>query len=210
MLTNLFIRGLIIGFSIAAPVGPIGVLCIRRTLVQGVFVGICSGLGAAVADALFGLIAGLGIVAVSDFLVQYAMHLRVIGGLFLAYLGIMTLLSKPAKEAAQIHGDGIMRAFMSTFFLTLTNPMTILSFAAILAGAGVVSAAGDTNAVLMLVGGVFAGSAAWWLLLCLSAGLLRGWMNKTVLGFVNKLSGVIIIAFACWMLGEVVMKMMGW
>ena len=123
-----FVRGLIIGFSIAAPVGPIGVLCIRRTLADGRAAGLISGLGAATADAFYGCVAGFGLSFVSTFLVAQQTWLRLIGGAFLIYLGIKTFLTQPASEAAAASGRGLAGAYVSTFALTLTNPVTILAF----------------------------------------------------------------------------------
>jgi len=199
---ELFIKGIVIGFSIAAPVGPIGVLCIRRTLSYGILVGLMSGLGAAVADAVYGLVAGFGLSSVSNLLLQYQFFLQLVGGLFLAYLGITTFLSSPAKEAAKVEGHGLLGAFLSTFFLTITNPMTILAFAAILSGVGVINAAGDYGAATALVGGVFVGSATWFFFLSCMVGLLRSKVNYTVLAWINKISGVIILAFAVYILAQ--------
>jgi threonine/homoserine/homoserine lactone efflux protein len=120
-----FLKGLAIGFSIAAPVGPIGVLCIRRSMAEGPLIGFLCGLGAATADAAYGSIAGFGMTAVSNFFQAQQFWLRSVGGIFLCYLGIRTMLSEPAKEAAAAHAHGLWRAYVSTLFLTLTNPMTI-------------------------------------------------------------------------------------
>ncbi|MBN1877759.1 MAG: LysE family transporter [Anaerolineae bacterium] len=192
---GLLFRGLIIGLSIAAPVGPIGVLCIRRTLAQGRAVGLVSGLGAATADALFGCIAGLGLTVVSDVLVEQQVWLSLLGGLFLCYLGVKTLLSQSAEEAASlsIEGTGLLRAYTSTLFLTLTNPMSILAFAAIYTGLG--AATGDYGAALALVSGVFIGSALWWLMLSGGVSLFRDKFNTRSLLWVNRLSGVVILGF---------------
>ena len=115
---SLFLRGLVIGFSIAAPVGPIGVLCIRRTLAEGQMYGLVSGLGAATADALYGCVAAFGLTFISSFLIGYKLLLSLIGGLFLLYLGIKTLLSQPAEDAAKAEGKGLPGAYASTFLLT--------------------------------------------------------------------------------------------
>jgi len=131
------LRGIIIRFSIAAPVGPIGVLCIRRTLAEGRVYGLISGLGAATADAIYGCVAGFGLTFISSFLISQQIWLRLIGGGFLCLLGIRIFLSEPAKQAASTKGNGFLSAYASTFLLTATNPMTILSFAAIFAGLGV-------------------------------------------------------------------------
>lgn len=191
----ILLKGLILGFSIAAPVGPIGVLCIRRTLTDGRATGLVSGLGAASADALYGCIAGFGLTLLSDFLVSQQFWLRLVGGLFLFYLGIKTLLARPAQESASAQGTGLLGAYTSTLFLTLTNPMTILSFAAIFAGLGVASTDGDYASAALLVLGVFLGSALWWLLLSGGVSLFRARFNLSALTWVNRLSGAIILAF---------------
>ena len=190
-----FSRGLIVGFSIAAPVGPIGVLCIRRTLAQGRAVGLISGLGAATADSLYGAIAGFGLTFISGFLVSQQVWLRIIGGIFLCYLGMTTFLAKPAQSAAEVTGKGLIGAYASIFFLTVTNPLTILSFAAIFAGLGVASAGSNYLDSGILVLGVFLGSALWWLLLSTGVSILRKKFDDRSLIWINRISGLIIIIF---------------
>ncbi len=192
---DFFLRGLVIGFSIAAPVGPIGVLCIRRTLAEGRRYGLASGLGAATADALYGAVAGFGLTVVRDVLTGQQGWLRLIGGAFLLYLGARTFLAKPAQESARAQGRGLFGAYASTFALTLTNPMTILSFAAIFAGLGLADSGGDFPAAATLVLGVFGGSAAWWLTLSGAVSLVRARFDARALAWVNRLSGAIIVAF---------------
>jgi len=189
------LRGILIGFSIAAPVGPIGVLCIRRTLAEGRATGFVSGLGAATADAIYGCIAGFGLTLVTRFLMDQQVWLRLFGGAFLCYLGLKTVLSRPAKQAASAKGSGLAGAYGSTFLLTLTNPMTILSFAAVFAGLGLASAEGSYASAGILVLGVFAGSALWWLMLSGGVSLLQGKFNARGLEWVNRISGVIITGF---------------
>ena len=189
------LKGIIIGFSIAAPVGPIGVLCIRRTLAWGRVIGLVSGLGAATADAIYGMIAGFGLTAVSGFLIDQGGWLRLIGGLFLVYLGLRTFRARPADEAAQAEGHGLVGAYASTLALTLTNPMTILSFAAIFAGLGIAETGEDYDAALALVAGVFIGSAAWWLLLSGGVSLIRTAITPRRLRWINWLSGLILVGF---------------
>jgi threonine/homoserine/homoserine lactone efflux protein len=189
------LRGMVIGFSIAAPVGPIGVLCIRRTLAEGRAAGLLSGLGAASADAIYGFVAGFGLTYVSNILVGYQSWIRLVGGLFLCYLGLRTFVSKPAESAEQVKGEGLLRDYASTFFLTLTNPMTIISFAAVFAGLGIGSATGDYGAATLLVLGVFAGSAAWWLMLSGGVSLVRSRFTPRTLGWVNKAAGLVILGF---------------
>jgi threonine/homoserine/homoserine lactone efflux protein len=194
------LRGLIVGFSIAAPVGPIGVLCIRRTLADGWVPGLVSGLGAASADAIYGCIAGFGLAFISNFLVSQQVWLRLIGGVFLCILGIKTGLTKPAEGAIPGNKNGLLGAYTSTFFLTLTNPMTIISFAAIFAGLGLAGARGNYSSAGVLVLGVFCGSAAWWFILSGGVGLLREKFNQHMLRWVNRISGVIITGFGIYAL----------
>lgn len=196
----ILLRGLLIGLSIAAPVGPIGVLCIRRTLSDGRAAGFASGLGAATADALFGCIAGFGLTFISGVLIEQQMWFRLIGGLFLIYLGVKTLFSHPAEEAASAQGKGLLGAYTSTLLLTLTNPMTILAFAAIYAGLGIGAEVGGYGAALILVLGVFIGSALWWLMLSGGVSLFRTKFDARSLLWVNRISGVIIVGFGVFAL----------
>jgi threonine/homoserine/homoserine lactone efflux protein len=189
------LRGFLIGLSIAAPIGPISVLCIRRTLAEGRLVGIVSGLGGATGDAVYGCIAGFGLTFISSILIGQQAWLRLIGGLFLCYLGTKTLLAKPAKRAALTKGDGLAGAYASTFFLTLTNPMTILSFVALFAGLGLASTGGDFLSAGALVLGVFIGSSSWLLILCSSVDLLRERFDSSRLQWLNRISGAIIAGF---------------
>ena len=196
------LRGLLIGFSIAAPVGPIGVLCIRRSLSDGKAAGLVSGLGAATADAFYGCIAGFGLTFLSNFLVSQQTWLRLLGGLFLVYLGITTFRAKPAEKAATAQGSGLLGFYASTLFLTVTNPMTIISFAAIFAGLGLANSTGSYASAATLVLGVFCGSAAWWLLLSTGVGLLREKFNSSMMQWVNRLSGAVVFAFGVLAVGS--------
>lgn len=189
------VKGFVIGFSIAAPVGPIGVLCIRRTLSDGRLTGLVSGMGAATADALYGSVAGFGLTLVSAFLLDQRFWIRLVGGAFLCYLGVKTFLSMPASQAAQVRGGGLLSAYISTLFLTLTNPLTILSFAAIFAGLGLGAGVGNYASAGVLIAGVFLGSATWWLLLSGGVSLLRRQFDQRAMRWVNRFSGLIILGF---------------
>jgi len=197
---SVFLRGLIIGFSIAAPVGPIGILCIRRTLAEGRLAGFVSGLGAATADAVYGSIAAFGLTLVTSFLVEQRFWLRAVGGVFLFYLGVKTFLSKP-QPASELNQAGEARQnlfgnYASTFVLTLTNPLTILSFAGIFAGLGLGSYInGNYLAAVTLVLGVFIGSATWWFILSGITSLFQKKLSLQLLLWVNRISGTIIILF---------------
>jgi threonine/homoserine/homoserine lactone efflux protein len=197
---SFILKGMIIGFSIAAPVGPIGVLCIRRTLAEGRAYGLVSGLGAATADGFYGTVAALGLTLISSFLIDQANWLRLIGGAYLCYLGVKTFRSRPAERAAEAKGRGLLGAYTSTLFLTLTNPLTIFAFAAIFAGVGAEAAAGNTLGALNVVLGVFLGSAGWWLILVTLTSLFRSRFTTGGLVWVNRVSGIIILGFGAVML----------
>jgi threonine/homoserine/homoserine lactone efflux protein len=188
-------RGLLIGLSIAAPVGPIGVLCIRRTLAEGRLAGLATGLGAATADACYGVVAGFGLTVITRLLLAQEFWIGLIGGVFLCYLGLKTFFSAPAERAATGGGHTWARAYTSALALTLTNPLTILSFVAIFAGLGAGTAGGGTATALLLVLGVLLGSALWWLLLTGVVGLARSRVTPERLRWVNRLSGVVLLAF---------------
>jgi threonine/homoserine/homoserine lactone efflux protein len=199
MIAGFIFKGLLIGFSIAAPVGPIGVLCIRRSLAEGQQMGLATGLGAATADAIYGCIAGFGLTAISSFLIGQRFWLGLVGGLFLLYLGLRTFISEPAEVPASVGGSGLLSAYASTLLLTITNPMTILSFVAVFAGLGLGASRDYLNASA-LVGGVFAGSALWWLLLSNGVALLKGRISLSWMRLVNRLSGSVILAFGLYAL----------
>ena len=196
---DLFFRGLLIGFSIAAPVGAIGVLCIKRTLVQGSLVGFVSGLGAATADGIYACIAGFGLTFVSSFLINQQYWFRLIGGLFLCYLGIKSCFTKPSKTILD-QNTGLFRAYLSTFFLTLTNPTTILAFVTIFSGLGLVNTSANYSSATVMILGVFVGSALWWLILSCGVAVLITNLTLEKLRLLNCVSGAIISAFGLWAL----------
>jgi threonine/homoserine/homoserine lactone efflux protein len=194
---GLFLNGLVIGFCIAAPVGPIGVLCIRRSIAHGTMSGLSSGLGAATADAAYGSVAAFGLTAVSGFLARQQFMLGLVGGGFLCFLGIRTFLSPPARDVAPSRGGGLASAYGSTLLLTLANPATILSFAAVFAGLGL-GAAADYGSAVRTVLGVFLGSAAWWLILSGSVGAMRSRMKDVWMRTINRVSGAVLVAFGIY------------
>lgn len=194
---SLLPRGVVIGLSVAAPVGPMSVLCIRRTLSSGRLLGLVSGLGVALADAAYGGIAAFGLTSVSNLLVEHQNVIRLIGGVFLIWLGFRTMISAAADlNAARSDGRrGRMVAMGSTFGLTLTNPLTILSFAAIFAGFGFANERRGGGSAALLVAGVFSGSMLWWVIVTSAVVLLRGWLTTRRLTWVNRVSGAVILAF---------------
>lgn len=195
-----FLNGLVMGFCIAAPVGPIGLLCIRRSIADGRLVGFISGLGAASADALYGAIAALGLSAITDLLLSYRVLVQLVGSLFLVCMGVSLIRAKtpPANSPGSGHAPSLGAAYASTLLLTLANPATILAFVAIFAGLGIGVDADTADASLILVGGVFLGSAVWWFILSTGANWLGGKLAAHRLHIVNILSGSLIVAFGLW------------
>ena len=193
---TLLVRGFVLGFTIAAAVGPISLLCIRRTLAEGRVVGLVSGMGVATADASYGAIAAFGLTAVTDLLMDGRRVLGIVGGVFLLWLAWRTFRAVPSEAASADSGArrGLAAAYLSTLGLTLTNPMTILSFAALFVGLSVMG--GDAAGAALLTGGVFLGSAAWWVVLVGVVGALRSRVTSCGLRAVNVASGLLIGAFA--------------
>lgn len=188
-----FLEGLMLGFAIAAPVGPIGVLCIRRTLNYGRLSGFYSGLGAAFADMFYGLIAFLGINLLSDFLIAWQYWLRIGGGIFLILWGIRIFLSKPRDQSKPVPHGTYVKDFLSTLFLTLSNPLTIFAFLAIFAGLGVVK--NITNGGGWLILGIFLGSCLWWFILCEAVAFIRKKISPNFMSWLNRIAGLIVIGF---------------
>lgn len=165
--------------------------------------GLFTGLGAATADAVYGAIAALGLTALTDALVGGQLWIRLIGGAFLLYLGVRTFLTRPAERAAAARSaTGLLGAFASTFLLTLTNPMTILSFVAVFAALGLGTAHPEPLAAAGLVLGVLVGSALWWLTLSGAVSLLRSRFDDRRLGWVNRISGAAIALFGILSIGS--------
>lgn len=198
-MTILFLKGLVFGFLLAASVGPMWVLCFRRTIEQGALAGFVSGLGIAVADGLYGAVAAFGLTAISGVLLTHSFWIGLIGSVFLLYLGVRTLLSRPELTASSGSSGGLAQGFLSTLGLTLANPPTILAFVAIFAGLGLVSSS-DYGAASLVVLGVFVGSASWWVILAAGAGWLRGRIGPALFRAINIASGLSILAFAVWQL----------
>ena len=200
---ELLARGIILGFTIAAAVGPISLLVIRRTIAEGRVVGLASGMGVATADATYGAIAAFGLGAITDILVGGQRILGLVGGVFLLWLAWRTARAEPTEPATTPdRRDGLAGAYLSILALTLTNPMTILAFAALFAGLDI--APGDVAGAASLTLGVFLGSSAWWFVLTMAVGALRPRVTKTWLGRINVASGVVIGLFALIAIGTAI------
>ena len=197
----LFLKGLAFGFLLVATVGPMWILCFRRTIASGALAGFVSGMGIAVADGLYGAIAAFGLTAISGLLLSYRFWVGLVGAAFLVYLGIKALIGAPPAASPEEKTTGLVKAFLSTLGLTLTNPPTILAFVAIFAGLGLASSA-DYGAASLIVLGVFLGSAAWWIILSAAAARLRERIGPRLARAINIVSGVSILGFAAWQLAE--------
>ncbi len=205
MAFNFLLKGMVIGLSIAAPVGPIGVLCIRLSLTEGQRVGFATGLGAATADAAYGCVAGFGLRAVSGFLMGYRLWLGLIGGLFLCYLGVRTFRNRPTESTAKAGGGGLFAAYLSTLLLTLSNPMTLFSFMAVFTVLGS-GGSPDFPSASAFVAGVFIGSALWWLFLSTSVAVIGTQISAASMQIVNRLSGGLIFALGLYSLSTLLIK----
>jgi threonine/homoserine/homoserine lactone efflux protein len=187
------VRGLFLGLAIAAPVGPIGILCIHRTLTHGRLHGFVSGLGAATADAMYGAVAAFGLTFISQFIAGEQTWLRLLGGVLLCYLGYRAY-SAPAIEERNGRDRNLLQSYASTLLLTLSNPLTILAFAAIFAALGLIGSDASRGSATLLVAGVFLGSALWWFLLSGGTNRMRQRMARHML-HINRVSGALIGAF---------------
>jgi threonine/homoserine/homoserine lactone efflux protein len=201
MILLLLLKGIAIGLTIAAPVGPVAVLCIRRTLLQGHPAGFASGFGAVTADVIFGAIAAFGVSQLSDVLFEHETALRLIGGVFLLALGLSTY-RKPPPQAGRPLAGRIVKAYATAFLLTITNPITIFAFTAIYAGFGIVGHDMSLPFSWSLMTGVASGATLWWASLTLAAGFLRERVAMHQLSWLNKVSGGLILLFAAGAFGS--------
>jgi threonine/homoserine/homoserine lactone efflux protein len=210
MLLGFLLKGVLVGVVIAVPAGPVGVLCIRRTILHGRLAGLMSGLGAATADAFFGIIAGFGLTFLSDLLLGYQNWLRLGGAGFLLYIGLSALGTDPlAGTDSQRDPEGLLADYASAFALTITNPITILAFLAIFAGIGLTGHAATLGRAAILVLGVWLGSLLWWVGLAFGAGLVRLSFRRDHLVWINRGSGGILLLSGFALLGSLVVHHLG-
>jgi threonine/homoserine/homoserine lactone efflux protein len=186
-----FLKGLLIGFAMAVPIGPIGVLCIRKTLTDGHSSGLTIGLGGATADLLYGSIAAFGVTFVSNVIASQEFWVHVIGGGLLLFLGVRTLRARRRDPVLPFDGKGL-GAYASAFLLALTNPVTILAFVAVFAAFGLGYRLNILTASI-LVTGIFGGSCLWFVTLGFVATFFRKKLNRGGLRWVNRVSGGLII-----------------
>lgn len=211
MLLGFLLKGMLVGLIIAVPTGPVGVLCIRRTIFHGRLAGFVSGLGAATADAIFGVIAAFGLSVISDLLLDYQEWLRLGGAAFLLFLGITAFTADPLEGTqTQRDPEDLITDFISTFVLTITNPITILAFLAIFAGIGFSGAQATLGRAALLVLGVWLGSLLWWGLLAFGAGAMRLSFGRHHLVWIHRGSGGILVFSGVALLGSTLVRYFSW
>ncbi len=199
MLGGVFVKGIIIGFCFSVIVGPIGILCIRRSLAEGFLMGLAVGVGAAIADTIFSAIAAFGLTSISGFLLNHMLAFALLGGSYLIYLGITIFKKVPPLIEEKFEKTGFAKVAVTTFFLTMVNPMSILVFIAFMANFGFVTDSINYFLASLLVGGFFVGAAVWWLLLSGVATLFRSRLSTTMMRRVNQISGFVIASFGAAM-----------
>jgi threonine/homoserine/homoserine lactone efflux protein len=210
MLLVFFVKGIVVGIVIAVPVGPVGVMCIRRTVFEGKLAGFVSGLGAATADAVFGIIAGFGLTVVSDWLLGYQQWLRIVGACLLLAVGGHSLLARRrSKLGSAPNPESLSWYYVSTFALTLTNPITILAFLAIFAAVGLTGAEATLGRAAILVLGVWVGSLLWWLALSFGVGYFFRSFEPRHLTWINRGSGAILFLSGAALLADLLARHLG-
>jgi threonine/homoserine/homoserine lactone efflux protein len=198
-----FIKGFLIGLIVAAPLGPIGIISLQRTFSKGYLAGVFSGLGISTADAIYGAFAVFGVTAMSSFLLSQQLWLRIIGGMVICGFGIR-IYSQAGyqKMAASANNKSCFGAYFSALVLTLVNPALIISFAAIFASLGITRT--NHYASILLIVGVFSGSAIWWVFLSGVASRLQKRFTDSFVQKINQVSGFLIAGFGIIMVGSAV------
>jgi threonine/homoserine/homoserine lactone efflux protein len=189
-----FIRGLVAGFALAAPMGPVAMLCVRRTLAKGRLQALAAGTGAAVADMIFGAAAGLGITVVSTFVAAHQIVIGAVGGLIVVVMGVLTYRAPIVFVDGEVRVQSLGRDVVAAFTMAITNPATMGAAAGLFAAFGVIDAAIDPSRAFWLVAGVFAGSMLWWIVLVGVVGFIREGFLRRGLARLNKIFGAIIAA----------------
>ncbi len=192
------IKGISTGIAVSAPLGPIGVLCIQRTMNKGFMSGFISGMGAAAADIVYAVIAGFSITLIKDFLEANQMPIRIIAGFFLIFVGVKIFMSNPAKQIRKLRAKGnrYFTDFATSFLVTVSNPITILAFGALFTGFNTVEQGTDTIVIIALIASVFIGALLWWLCLIAIVSIVRRKIRLRNLLWINRITGALIVVFA--------------
>jgi len=187
-----FIKGLIIGFAMAVPIGPVGIMCIRKTLAEGHSRGLIIGIGAATADSLYGSMAAFGLTLISDAITAHQFWLRLVGGGVLLFLGVRTYYAQPKDPRIHFESTGVLRSYFYAFFLVMTNPLTVFAFIAVFAAFGLGHTLNVISASILVVG-VFSGSSIWFITLSYIATFFRKRLDKDGFRWVNRIAGILIL-----------------
>ena len=196
------IKGLLIGISVSAPLGPIGVLCIQRTLNKGFKSGFVSGAGAASADIIYAIIAGFSITYISDFLIEYQTYIRIIGGAFLILVGIRISISNPAKQIRKLRvkGNNYYKDYITSFLITVSNPITILAFGAFFTAFDMIDKNVNNFDITIMIIAVFSGSLIWWVSLISIVTIFKTRIRLRNLLWINRITGILIVLFAAFVI----------
>lgn len=200
-----FVKGLLMGVIIALPFGPVGVLCLQRSIHGGVLIGLLSGAGAAVADAFYGCVAAFGVQVVSNFLKSHHFVIQVVGGALLFAMGVRMLFDKSPAKSVSVEYHKLFGAFASILGLSLANPVAVVAFLAIFASFGLGDADADVFHAVAVVLGVFFGSMLWWVLLAFGGAYLRETLTKRM-NRVKAISGGVIAVFGVFAFAEAFFK----
>jgi len=192
---SLFVQGIIIGLTLAVPVGPLSLICIQRTVKEGRLHGIFSGLGIATADSFYGAVTFLGLTVISGVIITYQHLFRFLAGVALILIGIRVFLSVPSFISAKTEHETYLKDYLSMAALAIANPLTLVFFLVILPGYGVVIYGGASLSAAEFVAGVFLGSMVWWVVLCVSVGSVCSRISVANLGLINRVSGLLISFF---------------
>ncbi|MDO8872280.1 MAG: LysE family transporter [Methanoregula sp.] len=198
--TSLFIQGMIIGLMLAVPVGPIALLCIQRAITDGRLHGIVSGIGVATADSFYAAVTFFGLTAISGLIIAQQFSLRLAAGVVLILVGVRTFFSIPAPMSVKTEHETYLKDYLSMVAITIANPLTLIFFIAILPGFGVVFHENSVLSASEFVGGVFLGSALWWIILCGAIGSVRSHISADQLRLINRISGLMIVCFGSGLL----------
>lgn len=204
MVFSLFIKSFTAAFLLSMPIGPVNLLCIRHTLASGWKVGFVAGLGSATADTIYSMLAAFGVSFIINFLLKEKMFFELGGGLFLCYLGVRTYLHVPKENTTAQIGRGVLQAYAVAFFLTFSNPASVLSLMAVFAGLGVADQSRNPLSSVTLVLGVFSGASLWWLTLCSIVSLFRNKFTAQGTRWLNRISGILITAIGLFIVAYLV------
>jgi len=206
---SIVIQGVLVGLILAVPVGPLSLMCIRRTLSEGRLHGILSGIGVTAADAVYALVAFLGLTAISGLIISHVLFLRAFAGLVLIAVGLRIIFFLPDGESEKTGQESYTRDFLSMLTLAIASPMTLLFLMVTLPGYGLVFGGTSLFAAGEFVAGFVLGSAAWWVILCGAVGSLRSRISPNMLVLINRISGLLIVCVGAVMISEPLLILAG-